>query len=84
MPKTIKKTDKKASNKVKKVKGVDEEVELELEDDEPEEPAHETVVAELDPEILAALNAKKKKKAGSKEIDYVAEFERGDIDDTLN
>jgi hypothetical protein len=83
MPKDIKKT-KKNLNEVARVGKAtrgkkDEEsvdiVEVELEEDE------NAVAEELDPEIAAVLTAgKKKSKKLLHDVDYIPEFERGDID----
>src|SRR3989339_1865697 len=83
----MKKTTNKPTNKVKvQVKGktvkavVEKEIltvmpEIALEDDDAAEVKHD----ELDPEILEALNAKKKQaKKANKFVDYIPELERGD------
>jgi hypothetical protein len=51
-----------------------------FEDLDAEDTEVETEPEDLDPEILAALNVKKKKKAPAKDIDYIPELERGDFD----
>lgn len=83
----MKKTINKPTNKIKvqvkskSVKTVGEKdilaviPEIVLEDDEAVEGKHD----ELDPEILEALNAKKKQaKKTTKFVDYIPELERGD------
>jgi hypothetical protein len=65
--------EKKLKNESKAEPVVVVPVEEEVEAAEPPE--------ELDPEILAALNVSKRKKKGpTKDIDYIPELERGDID----
>jgi hypothetical protein len=72
---------KKAVKQAKKIEVAEEASELhEVAVDEDEEETAAPAAEELDPEILKALNASKRKKkpASTKDIDYIPEFERGD------
>jgi len=72
MPKN---TQTKKVNKKGETEAVLPVVEVELEESE------SAVAQELDPEIAAALTANKKKnKKVINDVDYIPEFERGDLD----
>ncbi len=90
MPKEKNKISNKPVDKKKSKSSYDTEgeehiiISTELEDEEPEESPH----AELDPEVLEALNVKKKpKQKQSHGVDYIPELERdiefSDTDDDL-